>query len=263
MQIKAIASGSNGNCILIRSENTAVLIDAGISCKRIKEESLKAGQDPAKLSAIFITHEHSDHISGLPVFLKHYPVPLYAGAGTIAELRKKMPDTDPCLFHEVRPGESFHVGDLSILPIRTFHDAADPLAFRVDSPEGAAAVMTDTGSYTQNMIEALAGLNVLLLESNHDIRMVEAGSYPYPLKRRILGDYGHLSNERAGEILVRLLNPSLHLVLLGHISEENNYPDIALMTVNNALREMPADAVPDDLKVLTLSRYESSEVFTV
>jgi len=263
MQIKALASGSNGNCILVRSGETSVLIDAGISAKRITQELLKAGVTADELSCILLTHEHSDHISGLPVFLKHHPMPVFAGEGTIREIEEKYPEMNFDGFSSVEPYKPFAIGSLTVLPIRTFHDARDPLAYRLESDAEALAVMTDTGSCSDEMIDALRGLKALLLESNHDVRMVEAGSYPYPLKRRILGDFGHLSNELAGEVLTKVLNPSLKLVLLGHISEENNLPELAKMTVDNALTDLPEGAVPADMQVIPLSRYEASALFTV
>lgn len=265
MRMKALASGSNGNCIYVNGGNTHILIDAGISTKRIREGLLGIGIAPEMISAIFVTHEHSDHISGLFIFSKHYHVPIYGTEGTLKEIADAdiRGEIDPSLYHVIRAEEDIHIEDLVVRAMHVYHDAADPVSYRIIHEDKIVSVMTDTGKYTDDMVDELQGLSGLLLESNHDIRMLETGSYPYPLKRRILSDHGHLSNESAAKLLVKLLNPSLKFVLLGHISEENNYPDIAVMTTENELHISGDPAIVENLKISAATRYEPSEMYEV
>ena len=263
MRFRSIASGSNGNCIYTDTENTRILIDAGISCKRIEQGLMELGVSGSALSAVLITHEHSDHIQGLKILEKHCHVPVYGTPGTLRAILDSDRDGvfNPALFHGIRPGQRFTVGDYEILPIRTSHDAADPCAYRLTAENKSVAVITDLGTWTEEQAAMLQDLSGLLLESNHDIRMLETGRYPYVLKRRILSDFGHLSNEMSGKLLDRLLNPALRFVLLGHLSEENNYPDIALMSVKNEIDLSDSPWHSGDFRIEVAGRYESSEIF--
>lgn len=265
MRLKALASGSNGNSIFIDDGDTPVLIDAGISCKRICDGLKELDVDPRELKGILITHEHSDHIQGLRIFEKKYHIPIFATNGTLEEIRLKdtAHEIEEELYHPVVPGEILKLHSLRIRPIRTFHDAKDPVAFRVESRDKALAVMTDTGTYSEEMVSALQGLDGILLEANHDIRMLEAGSYPYVLKRRILGDYGHLSNERSGSLLTRLLNDHMDFCLLGHLSEENNYPELALLSVKNEVDLSDTAFKSGDFKIDVATRTAPSLLYQV
>ena len=235
MYLKTLASGSSGNCTLIGTEEGALLIDVGISAKRI-EESLKESQVNADaLSGILLTHEHIDHVTGLRVFLKHHPVPVYASRGTIHSILHNERDIDRQLFHEVAPESTFQAGPFQVRSFPVSHDAAEPFSYRVSCGDKSAALMTDLGLFTPAHTAFLKGVNALVLEANHDIRMLEAGSYPYTLKRRILSDFGHLSNENSGKLLLSVLHPELKLCLLAHLSEENNLPELALLSVKNEI----------------------------
>ncbi len=243
MRLKSIASGSSGNCIYVGNADTHVLVDAGISAKRIAEGLSTLDITPSDIDAVFITHEHSDHISGLSVLSRKFRLPIYATAGTIdAILNGPKQDYDPALFNEISPDDTFCLNDLLIDPIRVSHDAADPVCYRfyADAPEServSVAVCTDLGIYDDYIVDRLKGVSALLLEANHDIRMLEAGSYPYFLKRRISGDKGHLSNDSAGMLLCALMGDDrLKTVLLGHLSQENNYPALAFETVRMQLK---------------------------
>ncbi len=233
MKFCSIASGSSGNCIYAGSSDTAVLIDAGISGKRIEQGLNELELTTSDVDGILVTHEHSDHIKGLGVLARRYGIPIYATRGTIAALTEttaigKIPDG---LLREIREDESFFIGSLKVLPFSISHDAAQPVGYRIESGGKAAAVATDMGCYSDYTIRNLSGLDVLLLESNHDVRMLEAGRYPYYLKRRILSEKGHLSNETAGQLLGRVLHDKLREVFLGHLSQENNYEALAFATV--------------------------------
>jgi len=264
MQIRTFASGSSGNCTLFKSGEEAVLVDAGISAKRIAEGLDLSGVKPGNLSGILITHEHVDHISGLKVFLKHYPVPVYTAHGTArAFLHSAGPGDFASLFHEVKAGESFSVGSFSVDSFSVSHDAADPLSYKIHDGERTAALMTDLGVFTEAHSAFLKDVDALILEANHDIRMLETGPYPYALKRRILSDFGHLSNENAGKLLLSVLHPGLKLCLLAHLSEENNLPELALLSVRNEIDLSGSGFRSSEYKIETAPRSTPSPMYDI
>lgn len=233
LELCSIASGSSGNCICAGSDDCHILIDAGISGKRIEQGLNAIDLDSKQIQGILVTHEHMDHIAGLGVMARRYALPMYATEGTIEAIlnTNSVGKIDPQLFHPVVPEESFTVGNLTIKPIHISHDAADPVAYRITNGSQSCAVVTDLGTYDEVIVNQLQGLDLLLLEANHDIHMLETGIYPYPLKRRIMGDKGHLSNERSGQLLCELLHDNLTAVMLGHLSKENNYAELAYEAV--------------------------------
>lgn len=233
MQLTSIASGSSGNCICIGTEEAHVLIDAGVSGKRIESGLNQIDLKTSDISGVLITHEHSDHIGGLGVIARRYGLPMYATKKTI-EAILRMPSVgkiDESLFTAIEPEVDFAIGDMEIHPIRVSHDAADPVAYIVRQGKKTAGVITDLGVYDDHIVQSLRGVDLLLLEANHDVNMLEVGPYPYPLKQRILGDRGHLSNEACGRLLGEILHDSFRTVMLGHLSKENNYPELAFRTV--------------------------------
>ena len=230
MRFVSIASGSSGNCIYVGTDEANILVDAGISNKRIEQGLNEIGIKGSELTGIVITHEHSDHVRGLGVLARKHGVPIYGTKETLEEIQSmsalgKMPAE---LFHPILPEVEFSIGDMKLLPFSIDHDAANPVAYRISQGRKQVAVATDMGHYDQHIIDHLQGLDALLLESNHDVRMLETGPYPYYLKQRIMGDHGHLSNETAGQLLNCILHDHLKAVLLGHLSKENNYPELAL-----------------------------------
>lgn len=265
MRMCSIASGSSGNCIYIGDEDTHILVDAGISCKRI-EEGLKTldlcGRD---LSGIFVTHEHSDHIQGLGALSRRYHIPLYMTGGTAEAITrsKSCGALDPAWIHELREDEVQQIGTLRVLPFSIPHDAAQPVGYRVESGNKAAAVATDLGKYTEYLIDHLKGLDAILLESNHDLNMLQVGRYPYYLKLRIMGDRGHLSNENAGRLLGRIAHEGLSHVFLGHLSKDNNYEELALQTVRNELDFGDYPFKASDFDIQVASRTEISPVIRI
>lgn len=238
MRLYSIASGSSGNCIYVGEGDTHFLVDTGISFKRI-EAALNSENLTAKdLTGIFITHEHSDHISGLGVISRKHHIPIYATRETVAQIKRStsLGAIDEELYHEIEPDSFVTIGDLTVHPFSISHDAANPVAYRFATAAAAAAykavaIATDMGCYNEYIVNNLSGLNAVLLEANHDIRMLQTGAYPYPLKQRILSDSGHLSNEASGKLLGRILNDNMSHVLLGHLSKENNYEALAYETV--------------------------------
>ncbi len=233
MRICSIASGSSGNCIYAGSDNTHILIDCGISGKRIVQGLEDIGLKPEDIDAVLVTHEHTDHIKGLGVMSRKYGLPVYTSEKTFKAVKKTpgIGKMEEGLLHPVEADREFTIGDLVIRPFSTSHDAADPLAFRIHSGKRTFALATDMGTFDEYIIRHLLGLDVVFLESNHDVNMLEAGRYPYPLKKRILSDRGHLSNEAAATLLNEILHDDLKHIVLGHLSAENNYPALAYETV--------------------------------
>lgn len=233
MELCSIASGSSGNCIYAGTDSCHLLVDVGISGKRVEQGLNSIGLKTGEIQGILITHEHIDHIAGLGVLARRYEIPMYATPGTIDAIlhTKSVGKVDESLFHPIAPDVGFQIEDVTIEPIAISHDAAEPVAYKMKKDNQSMAVITDLGTYDETIISKLNDLDVLLLEANHDVHMLQAGSYPYPLKRRILGDRGHLSNECSGQLLGRLLHDNFKAVVLGHLSKENNYPELAYETV--------------------------------
>lgn len=233
MRFCSIASGSSGNCIYVGSDDTHLLVDIGISGKRAEcglNELELSGKD---ISGVLITHEHADHIQGLGVFARKHHVPIYATRGTIDAIRmtNSIGKVDDSLFQVVCEDDIFTIGDLKINPMHISHDAAEPVGYRISNGNRKVAICTDLGTYTDYTVDALQGMDALLLEANHDVNMLQVGPYPYYLKQRILSDHGHLSNENSGKLLCRILHDNLKTVLLGHLSKENNLPELAFESV--------------------------------
>ena len=233
MRMMSIASGSSGNCIYIGSDNTHILIDAGVSRKKILEGLAAADLSVNDISAVFVTHEHSDHIKGLGVLTRKDKVPVYSTrgtrdgifeAGTLGELPGE-------LFRVIEPDSDICIDDLQIHAFRVSHDAKEPVAYTVTCGKKKAGVITDLGYYDDYIVNNLTGSQAMLVEANHDVNLLQVGSYPYPLKQRILGKKGHLSNELSGQLLGEVLHDHFNTVILGHLSKENNYAELAYETV--------------------------------
>ncbi len=241
MDFYSIASGSSGNCIYVGTDNSSVLIDAGVSCKRITDALKQIDRSPSDLTAIVITHEHSDHIAGLGVLCRKAHVPVYATAATIRQIFRYSPlgQVDVDLFHPIDADCPFTIGDMKAEAFHISHDAADPVGYRIEAGGKAVAVATDMGCYNRYTLNHLRDLDAVLLEANHDENMVQAGPYPYPLKQRILGEKGHLSNISSAMLLSQLLNDHMKMVYLGHLSKTNNYAELAYATVISELMMDP------------------------
>lgn len=265
MRLVSIASGSSGNCIYVGSDNTHILVDAGISNKRIEQGLSEIGIKGSELSGVVITHEHSDHVKGLGVLARKSQVPIYATEATLEKIdeMKSLGDYPRELFHPIRPDVEFLVGDLEIQPFSIDHDAADPVAYRVKNDRKAVAVATDMGHFDQYIIDHLQGLDALLLESNHDVNMLQTGPYPYYLKQRILGEHGHLSNENAGRLLSCCLHDHIKQILLGHLSQENNYAALAYETVKLEIDQADNSYKSSDFSIAVAKRDEMSPIINL
>ena len=265
MRFCSIASGSSGNCIYVGSDHTHLLVDTGISRKRIEEGLKKLEIKGEEIDGVLITHEHSDHIQGLGVLSRKYELPIYATKGTIEGISGstslgKMPDG---LFHTIRADEPFRLGDIEVKPFAISHDACEPTGYRFECGGRSAAVATDLGKYDEYTVSNLTGLDAVLLEANHDIHMLEVGGYPYYLKQRILGDKGHLSNELSGRLLCDILHDNLKHIILGHLSKENNYARLAYETVKLEVTLGDNDYKGEDLDMFVAGRDSVSDIIMV
>ena len=256
MRLASISSGSKGNCIFVESDKTSVLVDVGISKKRIEEGLDCFGRAPEDITGIVITHEHSDHIKGLGVFLRKYKIPVYATEKTIKYIlnSSSLGDVDSDLFYVIKPENNFFIGNIELMPVSISHDAVDPVCYRFSEEKKSCAVVTDLGEYDQRLVAYMQKLNAILVESNHDIGMLQTGPYPYHLKQRIWGSKGHLSNENCGRLLNDIVSDHLSHIILGHLSEENNYPDLAYEAVRNEINFCDSDFYSDDFNIKVASR---------
>lgn len=262
MRLCSIASGSSGNCIYVGSDLTHLLVDTGISKKRIEEGLEELRVKGEELDGILITHEHSDHIQGLGVFCRKYEVPIYATKGTIAGIRacKTLGNMPDGLFHEIARDDVFEIGDLKVKSFAISHDANEPTGFRIEGEDKAMAVATDLGVYDNYIVENLKNLDAIVLEANHDVHMVEVGPYPYPLKRRVLGECGHLSNELSGRLLCEILHDKMKHIVLGHLSRENNFPELAYETVKLEVTMSNTPFHGHDIPLMVADRDKMSKI---
>ncbi len=262
MRLASLSSGSSGNSIYVGSDTTHILVDTGCSKKRIEEGLSKLDLSLADIDAIFVTHEHSDHINGLHTILKKYEIPVYATKGTIEGIRisDKKREMDNAEFHEIKADKKLSVKDLTINPMTIMHDALEPVGYRISCGKSKMAIATDLGCYNEYTVDCLQGLDAVLIEANHDVRMLQTGPYPYVLKARILGDKGHLCNEKSGELLSKLINNKLQGVFLGHLSKENNLPELAYEAVRVELQMNDSLKFNDGFPIMVADRSSISTV---
>ena len=234
MRFVVFASGSTGNCALVQGGGRSILLDAGISARRILLALEGEGLEPSALDGIFITHEHADHIAGLRVFTKKHPLPVHAPGAAADAVRRTMPETALCV-RTLEPERPFSLGQMTVTAFPTSHDAAGSVGYRVEADGAALAAATDTGRVTDGMLRYLAGADAALIEANHDLTMLLGGPYPAYLKRRILSDLGHLSNAECTWLAAVLARQGTKDIVLGHLSKNNNIPGLARRTVARAL----------------------------
>lgn len=258
----SFASGSSGNCYLVRDDETALLIDAGISGKRIFE-GLEQTETPLDMvNAVLVTHEHIDHVKSLPILTKKIPgAAVYANEATWEYIERPVPDEQQRTFVT---GEDFNIGDFIIRPFAISHDAAEPVGFSIFHEGKQISICTDSGYISDDICAEINEADLLLLEANHEQEMLLFGRYPYPLKQRILGDEGHLSNISCGECLCRIIEqkPKRRVVLLGHLSRENNTPDVAMQAIVNTLEEQQI-FTGRDLQIEVALRDKMSKLYEV
>jgi phosphoribosyl 1,2-cyclic phosphodiesterase len=235
LNISVLASGSAGNSTYIETDQHSILLDAGLSEKKLSARLADIGRDIKNLDAVFVTHEHSDHVKGVGPLVRKHDIPLYTTEGTFKKIQSRIgriPSWAP-----IRSEEPMTVGDILVEPYATPHDAEESVAFVIRHGDIKIGHATDLGAVTPFVREKLRKSTALLVEANHDINMLEVGPYPWPLKQRIKSAVGHLSNEACGELLADANHDGLQLVVLMHLSETNNLKELAILTAEQALGE--------------------------
>ncbi|HEY1800739.1 MAG TPA: MBL fold metallo-hydrolase [Terriglobales bacterium] len=240
VSVSVLASGSRGNCAVVASAKTRILVDAGISCRETFKRMKALGDDPQKLSAILITHEHSDHIYGLATLAKKLAIPIFMTGATHSAWKRSLRDATGeapqlnCL-EVFSSGRDFHIGDIAVTPFTIPHDAADPVGFTFRAEGTKVAFATDLGYVPQNICHHLRGCDVLVMESNHDLEMLRGGPYPWSVKQRVMSRVGHLSNDALADFFGSEYDGAAAYVVLAHLSESNNHPELARSAAEKAL----------------------------
>ncbi len=233
----SLYSSSSGNSILISNDDTNILIDAGVSASKICAALEDAGVSPGEIDAIFVTHEHSDHISGIRVLSKKFGIPVFANNPTMDGILRNAPDIPAGCAHIITPSNVYDIRSMRVKSFVTPHDSASSVGYVIESDSKRYAVATDTGSITKAMLSNLAGCEAVIIEANHDVEMLRCGPYPYVLKKRILSDEGHLSNDKCAWLATQLAIWGTKRILLGHLSEQNNTPEKAFECVKKTLEK--------------------------
>ncbi len=262
MRLCSLYSGSSGNSIYVGNDNTHLLVDVGVSGKKVEKGLNSIELSGNDIDGLLITHEHSDHIAGLGVISRKYHIPIYATRRTIEAIKQydKLGKIDEELYHEIMPDTTFSIKNIVIEAGSTWHDAADPVCYNFIGDNKKVSIATDLGDYDDYIVDKICGSDILFIEANHDINMLQVGPYPYYLKQRILGNKGHLSNERAGMLIKKVLNDHLDAVILGHLSKENNYPDLAYETVKLELADNTYSNDVRDFNLQVAKRDDTSAV---
>jgi len=238
--VSMLASGSRGNCAIVASTRTKILVDAGVSCRETFKRMKTLGDDPHSLSAILITHEHSDHIYGLSTLAKKLRIPVFmtgathsAWARAIGDEKGERPQLEK--MERFESGHKFHIGDIEVKPFTIPHDAADPVGFTFRVEGSKVGIATDLGYVPASVRDHLRGCDVLVMESNHDLEMLRVGPYPWSVKQRVMSRVGHLSNEALADFFTNDYDNGAAFVVLAHLSEQNNHPEVARREAERAL----------------------------
>jgi phosphoribosyl 1,2-cyclic phosphodiesterase len=240
-----LGSGSSGNCAYLEAGETRILVDAGFSARQIRQRLASIGRAPEGLSGILITHEHSDHINGLTTLCSKLDIPVYCNRDTREAMEYQLKAKFNCCVFAT--GASFEVGDLGIDTFSIPHDASDPVGYLVHTPAGNIGFLTDLGHATKLVLERVRAANVLVLEANHDLKMLQESGRPWSLKQRIAGRHGHLSNSDAADAAEEIMSADLRHIYLGHLSRECNRPELAERVVNERLKKIGAKHVKVEL----------------
>ena len=254
-------SGSSGNCSYVGTDNINILIDCGESQKKIKDALESIGQDISKIDAIIVTHEHSDHIKNLGAISKKYDIPVYANKKTfdnMPEQTQLINDENKKIF---KTNDYFEIGDLKIHPFHIPHDAADPCGYNIYNNDNKISIATDIGHMDNNILSKLEDSKFLLLESNYEPEILKYAKYPYYLKRRIAGPNGHLSNQEAGNAIVKLVYSGVNNIMLGHLSKQTNFPELAYKTVMDEIINNKINN--NDLTINVASRIKPSNIIQI
>ncbi|MBI3666709.1 MAG: MBL fold metallo-hydrolase [Acidobacteria bacterium] len=254
VKVCVLGSGSGGNCTLVATEQTCILVDAGFSFREIRQRLRQAGEDFARVDAVLITHEHSDHVSGLPMLARKFRRPIYLTP--LTEARLDWGEARPVV-ERFQAGQRISIGDFEIDPFTIPHDAVDPVAFCFHAEGLKLGVVTDLGYMPASVKHHISGCHLLVLESNHDLDMLKVGPYPWFVKQRVMSRVGHLSNHAVAEYLSAEYDGHSEILVLAHLSEQNNHPAIARMTAAEALR----DAGAGGTRLVLAEQHRPTEVF--
>lgn len=259
-----LRSGSSGNAILAFTEKTKLLIDCGVSGKAVFSALDEIGINPSELDAILVTHEHIDHSKGVGVVSRKLDIPIYANSGTWAGMEYSSVNLGKISEKNVKliqTNSEFEIGDIAVKPFEIPHDAAEPVGYSLSFENKQIAIATDMGIIDKNVFNVIKGSSVVLLESNYDLNMLEIGDYPLQLKRRIKSKIGHLCNEDAGNFAVKLVNSGTENIVLGHLSNQNNYPELAFETVKGILEKNDI-TLNKDMRLSVANRSAVSEIYS-
>jgi phosphoribosyl 1,2-cyclic phosphodiesterase len=262
MKVCTLASGSSGNATYIEGGSTAVLVDAGLSGRAIADSLNSIGVNPDNLNGILITHEHIDHVKGVGVLSRRFDLKIFASEQTWSEITTivgSIPDYNRCV---VESGTAFEIEDLQVEIFDTSHDAADSVGYSFLCDEVRVGIATDTGFLTRSARKHIDGSDLFVFEANHDLGMLRTGRYPWALKKRIMSDWGHLSNISAGHCLASLVGGKTKGVILAHLSKENNLPELAYSTVANILVEAGLN-VGADFTMEVAPRYNPGQLWEI
>ena len=256
LRFAPLFSGSSGNAIYVGCDGAHILIDAGLPGIRVAKALESVGVSPGELDAILVTHEHSDHIHGVGVLSRKYDVPVYATAGTWSAMESKIGAVAAKNICMIEPEINFFLGPVEIMAFSTPHDAADSVGYAFELDRSRFALATDIGCVRDSWLKHVLGADAVLLESNYDPDMLQAGPYPYDLKKRILSKRGHLSNDDAGATAVKLIEAGARQIVLGHLSKENNFPELAERSCLCALQQ--AGIVPGEDALLCVAKRDGA-----
>ncbi len=249
--VSSVASGSNGNCYYVSNGSEAILVDAGISCRETEKRMARQGLSMQQVKAIFVSHEHTDHVKGLSVLANKYQLPVFLTKGTRACCRLAIPDR---LLHSLADLQTVSIGDLVITSFRKYHDAAEPHSFLVQGDGYTVGIFTDIGRVCERVVDFFGQCDAAFLEANYDVDMLMRGRYPFFLKNRIRGGYGHLSNTEALELFIQHRSPTLSHLFLSHLSRDNNDPEMVYGLF---------DAHRGDTEIIVASRYAETGVYGI
>lgn len=256
----SLASGSSGNCQYIESKDTKLLVDAGLSGKKIQEALKSIEVDPKELDGILVTHEHKDHTKGVGILSRRFDLPIYANKGTWDGMEDDLGKIKPEHIKIFDTNKQFNIKDIEVNPFDIYHDANEPVGYNFCYNSKKISILTDTGKIDEDIKKLLKGSDIMMIESNHDVEMLKVGSYPWFLKKRVLGDYGHISNETAGELIADLYEGKKQTILLSHLSRENNFPELAYQTVANIVTERGIN-IEKDISIQMTYRDMTTKVY--
>ncbi|MEA3425462.1 MAG: MBL fold metallo-hydrolase [Bacteroidota bacterium] len=251
LYITSLNSGSNGNCYYVGNGRESVLIDAGISCRETEKRMNRLGLDMAQVKAIFVSHEHGDHITGIPALSKKFRLPVYITEATYSNSNIPI---EPDLIRHFQPHETIGIGNITVTAFPKFHDAAEPHSFLVSSREVNVGIFTDLGFACEQLIHHFKQCHAAFLEANYDVNMLEKGNYPYHLKKRISGGQGHLSNEQALQLFLQHRPAHMSHLVLAHLSKNNNHPKL----VEDLFQQHAGNT-----RIVVASRYQETEVYHI